>query len=127
MRARIKEAADEAQGQFWAEIAKRFPEIKSGDVEPFEVELFDQACTRAVASWVELNQPRPPKVTITRNGQAVDCYGEWREDSNCSCVFEDECLDEIYADGGTNWEEVVEKLTAYAKRNNTVLVELQSC
>ena len=67
------------------------------------------------------------KVTITRNGQTVDCFGEWREDSNCVCVFDDERLDGVYCDGGANWTEVVEELTAHAARNRTELVELSAC
>ena len=64
------------------------------------------------------------KTTITRNGQSVDCYGEWREDSNAMCVFDDESFDGAYADGAANWTEVVEKLTDYAKRNGTELIEM---
>lgn len=67
------------------------------------------------------------KVTITRNGQTVDCYGEWREDSNCSCVFDAEEYDGIYADGGANWTEVVETLTAYANTQGIDLIELVAC
>lgn len=61
---------------------------------------------------------------ITRNGQKVHCYGEWREDSNASCVFADEDLDGLWCDGAANWTEVVEKLTAYAKSEGTTLEEL---
>ena len=64
---------------------------------------------------------------ITRNDQRVECYGEWREDSNAHCVFDDERYDGIYCDGAANWTEVVETLTAYAKRNNTELVEVSAC
>ena len=64
---------------------------------------------------------------ITRNGQTVTCYGEWCEDSNCECVFDDETLDGIYADGGESWADVVEKLTEYAARMGTKLVELSAC
>lgn len=67
------------------------------------------------------------KTTITRNGQTVDCYGEWRDDSNASCVFDDESLDGIWADGAGNWTEVVEELTTYARREGTELVELVVC
>lgn len=71
------------------------------------------------------NAPKP--TIITRNGQTVHCYGTWKEDSNCSCVFDDEELDDIYCDGGANWTEVVEELTAYAAREGTELVELVAC
>ena len=64
------------------------------------------------------------KTTITRNGQTVDCYGEWQEDSNASCVFENEMYDGVYCDGASNWTQVVEELTAYAKREGTEVIEL---
>lgn len=67
------------------------------------------------------------ETVITRNGQEVYCYGEWREDSNASCIFEDEWLDGIWAEGARTWTEAVEKVTAYAKRENTVLIEMIAC
>lgn len=67
-----------------------------------------------------------PKV-ITRNGQSVECYGEWREDSNAVCVFDDEMLDGVYADGAPNWTVAVETVTAYAKAHGTELLEMQAC
>ena len=64
---------------------------------------------------------------ITRNGQEVYCYGEWREDSNAMCIFEEEELDGFFADGARNWTDAVEQVTAYAKRVGTVLIEMVSC
>jgi hypothetical protein len=67
------------------------------------------------------------KITITRNGQAVDCFGKWcPETSNALAVFENEWLDGCYCDGAANWTAVVEELTAYAARKGTVLVELSA-
>jgi len=64
---------------------------------------------------------------IVRNGQEVWCYGAWKKSSSCSCVFEDSSFDGIYADGASSWTEAVEKLTAFAKKNGTVLEELVAC
>ena len=72
------------------------------------------------------NEEETMKTTITRNGQTVCCYGQWREDTNCACLFDDEEFDGIYADGAKSWAEAVEILTAYAERVGTVLVELQA-
>ncbi|MBK8989280.1 MAG: hypothetical protein IPM39_24985 [Chloroflexi bacterium] len=69
------------------------------------------------------NQP----LSITRNGQTVLCYGEWEEDSNAICVFDDEDFDATWCEGADNWTEAVEILTAYAKRNNTTLIQLEAC
>lgn len=78
------------------------------------------------------------KKTITRNGMKVDCYGEWKEDSNCVIVGDwsngDE-MEEIWAGDGwpankpapTNWTQVVEHLTAWAKEKGHEIMELQSC
>jgi len=64
---------------------------------------------------------------ITRNGQKVYCYGEWREDSNASCIFEDEAFDGFFADGACNWTDAVEQVTAYAERMGTILIEMVAC
>lgn len=61
---------------------------------------------------------------ITKNGQTVACYGVWRDDSNAQVVFEDEEYDGIWAEGADSWEEAVEKLTAYAKRIGTTVIEI---
>ena len=63
---------------------------------------------------------------ITKNGQTVQCYGEYREDNNYACVFEDEELDGVFAEGASSWEEAVDVLTQYALDNDTVLLELQA-
>jgi len=68
----------------------------------------------------------PPK-KITRNGQEVDCYGEWEEGSNAYCVFEDEDLDGTWCEGADSWTEVVEILTQYAAERGTVLIQLEAC
>ena len=70
---------------------------------------------------------KPKKTIITRNGQTVWCYGEWRWDSNAICVFGDESLDGVWCDGAANWTEVVEELTAYAKSEGTTVEELSAC
>ena len=67
------------------------------------------------------------EVIITRNGQQVHCYGEWREDSNAMCIFEEEELDGFFCDGARNWTDAVEQVTAYAERNGTILLEMVSC
>jgi hypothetical protein len=67
------------------------------------------------------------KQTIKRNGQAVECYGEWLEDSNAECVFDNEYLDGVFADGANSWEEAVETVTAYAKSKGTTVIQMTAC
>lgn len=68
------------------------------------------------------------KVTIqVKDHGPVDCYGEWREDSNAACTFDDEFFDGIWADGAENWTQVANELAAYAKRNDTTLIEMEAC
>jgi hypothetical protein len=67
------------------------------------------------------------KITITANGQTVDCYGEWRWDSNAACVFEDsdgDVFEEAYCDGADTWQEAVEAVTKYAVESGYIVVEL---
>ena len=65
-------------------------------------------------------------INVGNGHPPVDCFGEWREDSNAFCCFDNEDLDGVYADGGANWTEVAKELAAYAQRNGTTLVELQA-
>jgi hypothetical protein len=67
------------------------------------------------------------KQTIVRNEQAVECYGEWLEDSNAECVFDNEYLDGVFADGANSWEEAVETVTAYAKSKGTTVIQMTAC
>lgn len=64
------------------------------------------------------------KITIVKNEQAVDCYGDWQEDSNAECIFDNEHLDGFFADGAKSWEEAVETVTAYAKSKGTTLIQM---
>jgi hypothetical protein len=86
-----------------------------------------KGATERTPHWSGEDERREMMTEITRNGQTVQCHGEWREDSNCVCLFDDETLDGIYADGAESWIDVVEKLTAFALRMGTTLIELQAC
>ena len=60
--------------------------------------------------------------------QHIHCYGEWKWDSNCVVVFEDEMgeLDEeIFADGATSWQEAAEKIVDALPM--CLILELQAC
>ena len=72
---------------------------------------------------------REKKITITRNGQEVDCYGDFEETSNVSIVCDNDRWDGIYCndDGCTNWTEVVNVLTKWAASKGTEVVELGAC
>ena len=66
MNQRVHNAVVNAQSAFWAEIAKAFPEIKTGDFPPEAQLVFDSACVSAATLWVESNRdasiqgdPRP--------------------------------------------------------------------
>lgn len=47
--------AELAQEAFWAVVAREYPDVKSGDLDPMQTHLFDQACKDMVESWVRLN------------------------------------------------------------------------
>ena len=63
---------------------------------------------------------------ITKNGQTVDCYGEYRENNNYLCIFEDEELDGVYSEIVNSWEEAVDVFTQFALENDTELVEVSA-
>lgn len=44
-----------AQEAFWAIIAKRFPEVSTGDLPPGASVAFDDACHQVVWSWLGSN------------------------------------------------------------------------
>lgn len=64
---------------------------------------------------------------IYYDGQLVTCYGEWYEDSNCYCLFDDEELDGYFTEGASSWEEAVRILGDYAKKHKTTVIELTAC
>lgn len=57
MLGRIDKAVEDAELAFWAEIAKAFPEAKSGDLGPDVVHILISTMRDAVTVWVWLNVP----------------------------------------------------------------------
>lgn len=54
---RIAKAMKKADQNFWAEIAKAFPEAQSGDFGPEETWRWEQAQEEAVLTWLGWNYP----------------------------------------------------------------------
>jgi hypothetical protein len=52
---RIEAAVQDAEFEFWAEIAKKFPEAKTGDLDPFTVCKMNLANVDMVKQWVSNN------------------------------------------------------------------------
>jgi hypothetical protein len=70
------------------------------------------------------------KTVIKYKGKEVDCYGEWREDSNCLIVgdwADGSELEEFYCDGGENWTDVVRKLIDAPALEGAEIYELSAC
>lgn len=57
MTARIKAAVENAELAFWAEIAKAFPEVTTGDFDPLDSFEITEAMTKAVTRWIGWNHP----------------------------------------------------------------------
>lgn len=53
---RIETAVNEAELAFWDVIAKAYPEIKTGDLDPAAATELTQAMERAVEAWLLANQ-----------------------------------------------------------------------
>ncbi len=52
---KIEEVVELAQIAFFQEVAKNFPEIKSGDFPPEAQVNFERACSDAIKIWVQSN------------------------------------------------------------------------
>jgi len=50
------EVAENAQLAFWAEVARSYPEIKTGDFPPDATFEFNEACRLAVKRWLIWNK-----------------------------------------------------------------------
>jgi hypothetical protein len=55
MEERIQAAVEAAQYSYWAVIASRFPEVKTGDMDPMDQFNFSEACECAVRAWLAAN------------------------------------------------------------------------
>lgn len=64
---------------------------------------------------------------ITCNGQTVECYGKFQQDSNFEVIFDNENYDGIFADSATSWVDAVDILTTYAERIGTTVIEMTAC
>lgn len=53
----LKAAIENADLAFWAEIAKAFPEAKSGDFPPDAAFAWRKAMDEAVYNWLMFNHP----------------------------------------------------------------------
>ncbi|WP_296277282.1 hypothetical protein [Pseudomonas sp. UBA7530] len=47
----VESVVQEAMDAFWAVVAKRYPEAKSGDLSPGRVFSFEAEATSAVEEW----------------------------------------------------------------------------
>ena len=56
---RVTEAVRDAEFAFWAVIVKAFPEIKRGEVSPWEAMLFESELEDAVRMWYNDNKDEP--------------------------------------------------------------------
>ena len=56
---RIEKAVKDAEFAFWAVIAEEFPEIRKGEVTPWEAMLFDCELQDAVRRWYNDNKDEP--------------------------------------------------------------------
>jgi len=57
LKVQIESAVEEAQEAFWAVIAEKFPEVKTGDFPPDASHQFSHHCELAVSIWLRLNHP----------------------------------------------------------------------
>ena len=53
----MRQLVDEAEQAFWAVIADKFPEVKTGDFPPDATIEYAKACRLAVDRWLRFNYP----------------------------------------------------------------------
>jgi hypothetical protein len=53
---RLEAAVNEAELAFWDVIAKAYPEIKTGDLDPGAAHRLTTAMTAAVEAWLDANE-----------------------------------------------------------------------
>ena len=51
----LKKAVEKATVEFWASIAKSFPDVESGDMSPMEVNEFYFTMEKFVKAWLKNN------------------------------------------------------------------------
>lgn len=54
---RLNTVAERASQAFWATVAGAFPEIRTGDVDPFSAMEWDEFVGKAIRRWYEDNSP----------------------------------------------------------------------
>ena len=64
---RIRSAAFEAELVFWREVARQFPEVTSGDLDPLSSYQFELAIEKVISTWLEWNLP--PGSPIPQGGE----------------------------------------------------------
>lgn len=52
----VRAAAERAEQDFWSRVAIEFPEIKSGDFEPFMAAKFSAHCRQVIIHWYIQNE-----------------------------------------------------------------------
>lgn len=67
---RIEAASGEAIAAFWDVVAKRFPEAKTGDVDPLSLFEWDGFVESAIYGWLSANLPSRDDI----EGDAVDRF-----------------------------------------------------
>ncbi len=51
----IEIAVENGMDAFWTSVAKKFPQVKSGDFSPEETDKLESAMKAAVSSWLKNN------------------------------------------------------------------------
>lgn len=81
-RSGINTVADDAAVIFFDHVAKRFPEVKSGDFDPLTLMAFTDACRVAVTQWLGANWPEDQDREDDL-GEAADLLGSMANHEAC--------------------------------------------
>ncbi len=61
MKQKLLQVSEDAQQAFWAEVAKQYPGIKTGDMQPEVMVAFAAVCDDAILLWCRNNSNKAPK------------------------------------------------------------------
>lgn len=62
---------DFAGPAFWAQVARAFPHVKSGDLAPCTKDVLEGVMRRAVFAWLARNEPQPTHLQMASFGNVM--------------------------------------------------------
>lgn len=101
---KIHSVATVAEEAFWAEVAKAFPNIKTGDLSPDSDIPFRKACRDVIRAWLEENTPEEPELTADERGTLIAAAAIVRKHGPQASPFDSEATGKYLEEIATAFE-----------------------